>query len=232
MALPNAETDVVELVKEEEAKANREKAVAEAAANQTKPAQEELDAADKPVAKAASRNEGTMDFLQSVGISDLALDFTSFPMVVLDKGHFQTADETLGDSFEFVYIDKRRMHLFKGDYGRDKDPELVYSDDGQVSAVTGEPIASYVKRWEEEGAHVDHSMYTIVICKMVSEPYESQLVQLQIPPRSAPALDGYLYGLGYSKVDPHVCVTKATIGKERGTGQKAFTPWNFSKVDV
>lgn len=223
MALPTKEEGVIELVQEEEAQAKRDAALAT-----TEPSSKEV--ALSQASTVGGNNP--MAALAELGIDDIKLDFTSFPIVTLNKAVFSTDEhKSFGTEFEFVYMDKRNTFLFKGDLGRDKEPELVYSDD-QVHDNTDlhKPIAGYIEDWKARNIEWDKKQYTMVIGTMVNGPHAGDIVQLQISPSSQGKLGGYLYSLGFSKTNPREVVTKASIGAEIGSGTKAFNPWVFKKV--
>ena len=190
-------------------------------------------AASSAIATAAHISGGAKpeEFLASLGISDLKLDFTSFPTVTLNDAMFHTDEhKKFAETFECVYIDKRETFLFRGDYGRDKDPELVYSDNGLVDNKEGKPMAEYIERWKAEGTPWDRKSYIMVLVTMVGGVYDQELVQLQVSPASRGKLDGYLTNLGIKRKNPREVVTKISVGTEVGSGVKAFTPWSFKLV--
>lgn len=227
MALPQVETGVMEMIAEEEANAQREAALEAVSA----PA-----ASAKETALATASQTGLSnpsEFLHEQGIDNLKIDFTSFPTITLNKAVFSSPEHaSFGTEFEFVYMDKRDLYIFRGDLGRDKDPELVYSDDGVTDNKEGRPIAEYIADWEKRAEVIgwDKKAYTMVIGTMVNSVHAGDIVQLQIPPTSQGKLSGYLYGLGFKKISPRDVVTKVSVGAEIGSGTRAFNPWVFKKV--
>ena len=254
MALPKndsaTEVEVINLVKEEEAK-ERLEAVKNLAKGQT--LEGEIAAKETPSSAAAvtedkqiseptknnlqAVNSNPVEFLKSLGIDDVKLDFTSFPKVVLNDGFFSTDEQPkFGTEFEFVFLNKRSGFLWTGTPQRTKenpDPEneLVYSDDGITENETGTTIAEYVEEWKEKDYIIDHKEYIFVVGRFISEAHHGELVQLQVSPRSKGKLNGYLIDAGSLGIDPTKVVTKVSIGAEVGSGKKAFTPWVFKRGD-
>lgn len=244
MALPQVETTVLEIVAEEEANEKRQKAVAAAQPEQklqqvvTQAVAASADPANDPASKQvaiaqASEAKGTNphEFLASVGITDIKIDFTSFPTVSLNNSIFSTAEhKNFGTKFECVYLSKQDQFLFRGDLGRDKEPELVYSTDGITADKDGRPIAEYIEDWNSRGIPYERKEYTLVVVQMVDGPHEGEICMIQVSPASRGKLGGYLLGLGLKKIDPTNVVTEVSVGAEIGSGVKAFTPFSFKKV--
>lgn len=241
MALPTIDNTVVETVEAQEVQAKREAAVAAVAGESTANAvvaapvtQSATNAASNAIATASHVAGGAnpADFLAELGITDLKLDFTSFPCVTLNDGSFSTDEhKKFATEFECVYVDKRSTYLFRTiPKTRDEEPKLVYSDDGITCNKDGEPIAAIIEQWKSEGYEYERKPYIMVLVSMVSEPYEGELVQLQISPASQGKLGGYLTQLGIKRLNPRDVVTKVSVGAEVGSGVKAFNPWKFSLV--
>ena len=222
MALPKPTKEDVAEVEATEKQEVREEAVAKAVAVQE--TSTDLDSAAPAVAY------DPVKFLADLGIVDLTIDFTSFDTVVLDKGKFKQAGKDLGDSFEFIYMDKRKTHLFRGLEDRDADPELVYSDDGIVSNKDQRPVAEHIAEWVEKGWSHDRTVYVIVMATKVGGDDDGDIIQLQIPKTSIGKLNGYLVTLGMARENPKTITSKATIGATIGKGIKAFNPWVFRRT--
>lgn len=233
MALPNVDQEVVASVVEAEVQERRD-AVLSAGANTVVASDAALAAAPATtavVSPAAVANAS--DFLASIGITDLHIDFTSFPVITLNDAVFSSPEaEKFGTEFEFRYINKRTSWLFRGDFGRKVDPELVYSDDGLHANNDRRPIAEIIEEWKSKEGYegFERKEYTLVLGTMVGEPHEGEMVQLQVPQTSRGALDGYLLGLGTQAIDPRQVITKVSVGAERGKGIKTFNPWSFKLV--
>jgi hypothetical protein len=240
MALPQVETGVIEMVAEEEAAERREKALANAApAGETKA----VDTAEtkavavvdnsRAVAKAAEiAGANPEKFLAEAGFTDIKLDFTSFPTVTLNNQKFSTTEnENFGDKFECVVLAKREVLLFRGDLGRDKEPELHYSSDGGMTDdKEGKPIADYIEDWKGRGIDWDRKEYTMVTVQMVDGPHADEICQIQVSPASRGKLGGYLTGLALRKKKPSDVVTQVGIGPTIGAGIKAFNPFTFKAL--
>ncbi len=251
MALPNAETGVMEMVAEEEAQAKRAAALAGAtaatatatAAAEAAPVAEQAAVVEQttavattapaPLAVTPASIANASDFLAAEGITDLKLDFTSFPVITLNDAVFSSPDfAKFGTEFEFRYISKRPTFLFRGDFGRTKDPQLLYSSDGVHADSDGRPAAEHVEEWSKlpDYAGWERKEYTMVLGVMVNSVHEGEMVQLQIPHTSRGVLDGYLVGLGTMGISPRAVITKVIVGAERGKGIKTFNPWKFQQV--
>lgn len=171
-----------------------------------------------------------MQFLADLGIEDIDLDFTSFDTIVLDKGKFKQAGKELGDEFEFMFMQKRKTHLFRGVEDRDADPDLIYSDDGVHSNKDQSLIVDHIAKWEKDGWEHDRTIYVIVMATKVGGDDDGQVIQLQIPKTSIGKLNGLLVTMAMDKVNPKTVVTKATIGATIGKGLRSFNPWVFRRV--
>lgn len=245
MALPQASQNVIDNVAEAEAEDARNAALAEtktqapetgvAAQGQTelvKGSPEAIGTAVKAIAEAqGAASVDPMKFLEELGILGVHTDFTSFPTITLNNEVFSTAEnKNFGKEFECVYMHKMDYFLYKGDLGRDKELELVYSDDGLTCNATGEPIAKFIEDWKTRGITAERKEYTRVIVHMVDTEHAGEICQIQVSPASRGKLAGYLVGLAMKKVNPKEVVTKVGIGATMGSGIKAFTPYTFKHV--
>jgi len=171
--------------------------------------------------------------LAALGFTDLQIDFTSFPTMVINKGKIRVSGGEVvddGEGFEFIIMDKRKTFLFRGIEDRDSDPELAYSDDKEFINMTGEPVADKVAEWKEKGWDVEMKEYFIVMGKMVSGELANQIIQIQIPKTSIGRFDGIMLTIAIDGKNPKEVVIKALVGKEIGSGMKAFNPWDFKVV--
>jgi hypothetical protein len=251
MALPTKEAGVLELVAEEEKAQKRAAALAEVSgvteAAPPAAAEEAVTATDvavvedtKAVALKTAATIGTvkpLDFLAEQGISDIKIDFTSFPIITLNNGQFSSAQfKNFGTEFEMIYMDKRDTFLLKGEdvnAPRDKkvEPELVYSDDGlHDNTDDHKPLADYIEEWKAKGWAWEKKEYTLVIGTMVGGVHDDEIVQLQVSPSSRGAFGGYLYTLGVKGLKAREVVTKVSMGAELGSGVKAYNPWVFKRA--
>lgn len=234
MALPNVNKENLENAEAVETAERREKAL-EAAAPAAEPSKEiaQADTSSKAVANvAAMRGSNPQKFLEEAGFTDVKIDFTSFPTVTLNNQKFSTTEhENFGDKFECVILAKREVLLFRGDLGRDKEPELHYSSDGGVTDdKEGKPIAEYIEDWKARGIDYDRKEYTMVTVQMVDGPHADEICQIQVSPASRGKLGGYLTGLALKKRQPSEVVTQVGIGPTIGSGIKAFNPYTFKAV--
>ena len=231
MALPNAETGVIEMVQEEEAAQKQADAIAAVNAGSKEVANTKPNAVD--TVQELGQGGDPMDFLHAQGIDEIKIDYTSFPLVVLNNGKFATAEHKLGESFQFVYMTKRTTTLMSLEVDRDN-TLLAYSDDGQTCNSTSKPLNELADEWAaqypDKVKDISRKLYEIIIAMAVDGPHDGEIIQLQIPPASQGKLGGYLYSLGLARVSPKSVITEASIGPEVGSGQKAFTPWVFKRV--
>lgn len=211
------ETGVMDLVAEEEAKAKTEVAKSEEAKTEVTLS-----------AQASVKPGDPMAFLKELGINDVQIDWTSFPMITLNNEVFSTAaNKGFGDKFRMVYMSHYPQWLFKGDLGRDKEPELVYSRDS-IHDEEGKPIADYIEDWKARDIPWDRSEYYIAVAEVLDGPHQGDVCQIQISPSSRGAFSGYLTKLAMKRIDPRTVVTLVSVGAERGAGRKAFCPFEFA----
>lgn len=238
MALPQAETGVMELVKEEEQATARAEAIAAAIPAAATPATSTEVVTTTPSVKeqavALASNisaANPLGFLQEHGITGIKIDSFSFPTINLNNGTFNSPEqERFGTTIDFVFIDQRPQWLFSADRGRDKDPYLAYSNDKLTEAKTGRPIAELLEEWKAEGLKPSCDEYLIIVGNAIDGPHIGEIIQLQVSPASISKWGGYLYGLGIKKIDPRTITTQAHVGPSIGSGPKAFNPWLFKQV--
>lgn len=174
------------------------------------------------------------DFLAEQGFTDLKIDFTSFPIVKLEDERFQTADnDRFATEFQCQIIQERKSFMFIGDLGRDKDPEIVYSDDGiHQSGDDQKPMVGVFADWKARGIPYSRKEYKQVMVKVLSGgdgSLDEEIVMLQVPPKSIGKVDGYKIALSMRTppVKVREAVTKVSVLPKVGTGLKAFNPWGF-----
>jgi hypothetical protein len=229
MALPQVETGVMEMVAEEEANEKRQAALAESKALTTGA---EVKDTNKALAAVADMKEGSKEpFVMEGGFDDVKVDFTSFPTVTLNNQKFSTTEhENFGEVFDCVMLSRRKVFLFRGDLGRDKDPELHYSSDGLTDDKEGKPIAEYIEDWKSRGIEYDRKEYDYVMVNMIDGPHESEICQIQVSPASRGKLAGYIKQLELRRKQPSEVVTQVGIGPTVGSGIKAFNPFTFKLI--
>ena len=202
--------------------------------------EENYDVTDQALASPAKTGLGVInptEFLAEQGFTDLKIDFTSFPIVKLEDERFQTADNTnFATEFQCQIIQERKSFMFIGDLGRDKDPEIVYSDDGvHQSGDDQKPMVDFFADWKARGIPYSRKEYKQVMVKVLSGgdgSLDEEIVMLQIPPKSIGKVDGYKIALSMRTPPVKVseAVTKVTVLPKVGTGLKAFNPWGFKFV--
>lgn len=176
-----------------------------------------------------------MQVLADQGITDVVLDFTSFPKIKLVKGIFSAPDfPNFGGAFKFKFLQMRNSYLYSGapENSRDEEEEgeVAYSDDDATETSTGRLISEVVAEWKEKGLTVKRGVYQIILAICLTAPLEDRMVFLQISPKSKGSVGGFLHEMGRKgKVITDLTIL-ATYGKEIGSGRKAFTPWVFTDV--
>ena len=247
MGLPNVDKSVIENVEAAEKEDARAAALAKAGAGSkattaTKEAPDPAapaEAETKEVATAAKQElapvEDMEGALANLDLTDMDLDFTSFPTMVIDKGKIKRSGGSMvddGESFEFIFVQKRKTFLFRGIEDRDKDPELAYSDDEVHINMTGELVADKITEWTKKGWAHEKKEYFIVLAQKVGGEYDGEIIQLQIPRTSIGRFDGYRVNLKIRNLDPAKVISKALVGEEVGSGLRAFSPWDFKFVSA
>jgi len=237
MPLPKVSQEDIAEVEAANVQEVRDNAVAQV---ETAPAPEETKAVAAPTTGTAVGQADAVEaydpmaFLAELGITDLKIDYTSFPTITLDKGNFVCGGAALGQEFEFMYMDKRRTFLFRGadPADRDADALLCYTDDKKTANSDGRLVADHVAEWKAKVPNVviDDTEYYVVMVKLVGGERDGELAQLQISKTSTGRLDGYLVSLAMNRQNPKATVTKATVGELLGTGKRTWNPWDFKKA--
>ena len=232
-ATPGQETDVMALVAQQEKEEAAAKVDAKAQELKAQASETKAVAAPADTAKVGLTTVSTGDpmaFLAEIGITDVKLDFTSFPMVTLKDGQFSTSEhKNFGTEFNCVYLQKHPQFLFKADLGRGKEPELVYSSDGLHDNKEGRPVAEFIEDWKARSLPYEKSEYDIVIVQMIDGPHEGEVCQIQVSPASRGKLSGYLVTLAMKKLNPREVVTTVGVGAIVGSGVTAFNPFTFKQ---
>lgn len=258
MALTEAQKEIIDLVAQEEKDAQRAALIANAATQTAvMPDSIAVVEGEAPVAdnqalavstagagvalNSAGLNMNPKAFLEANGLTGFVDNFTSFPKVTLKDGSFHTVEHPdFGKKLEFQYISHENTYVFKGidpveqaAKGRDYEPEMVYSDDGEnTNGEDSRTIASVREEWLGKGWRVEKDMYQMILVQCFDGPHADELVKLQIPPASQGKLGGYVNSLARKGMLVTNVVTEASIGSRVGTGSKAFTPWAFKLVQV
>ncbi len=171
--------------------------------------------------------------LEGMGITDLKIDWTSFPTVVIANETFNTAQsKDFTDSIEFTYLNKRKQYLYTGQKMKDGrpegDPEMVYSDDAVIANLDGRKMSEVVQEWKDLGYSLDRTEYIIMVVLVKNTEYAGKILQLQLPPTSHGVLGGHLFNMGMAGSNPREVPTTATVGETVGKGLRAFNPWVFT----
>ena len=166
------------------------------------------------------------------GEDALEFDFTSFPILKLEKRNFELSNgERVGDDLKVVIAEMKVKYLFQSCHDETKDREVVYSYD-KNAPVNDPDVAETIRKWKDE-AGVDFAVkkYLEVLAFLLDDDRDgkmnNQIVMLQIPPKSIAKISGYLTSQEASLRELGSYVTSISAGKEVGHGQSAFYPWEF-----
>ena len=247
MGLPKAENDqkeaMMEVIAEEEAQQIRDEALGKKVEEATGAALEGTAypcngvlVTVNPEVAAQPEKVDPLAFLAAQGITNIKLNFSSFPMVTLKGGSFSTPDhKAFTTKFEFKFLEQHTTYLLRAEMkDRDAEPMIAYSDDGKLQNDTFIPLEDIQAEWEEN-AEVDNvalKEYTILIGRILNHdgPLKNQVVQLQIPGTSKPRWDGYTYVLATEATKVSDVITQVEAGAELGKGTRKFNPWMFKRV--
>jgi hypothetical protein len=167
--------------------------------------------------------------LEEMGITNLKIDWTSFPTVVIAN---ETFNKDFTDRIEFTYLNKRKQYLYTGQKMKDGrtegDPEMVYSDDAVIANLDGRKMSEVVQEWKDLGYSLDRTEYIIMVVLVKNTEYAGKILQLQLPPTSHGVLGGHLFNMGMDGSNPREVPTTATVGETVGKGLRAFNPWVFT----
>lgn len=182
--------------------------------------------AGNAIAKAISKLKGMF------GDDSLEFDFTSFPILKLEKRNFELSnDERVGDDLKVVIAEMKVKYLFQSTHAEQKDREVVYSYDKNAH-INDADIVETIRKWKDE-AGVDFAVkkYLEVLAFLLDDDRDgkmnNQIIMLQIPPKSIAKISGYLTSQEASGREIGTYVTSVSAGKEVGHGQTAFYPWEF-----
>jgi len=162
----------------------------------------------------------------------LEFDFTSFPILKLEKRNFELSnDERVGDELKVVISTLKAKYLFQSAHEDPKKREVVYSYD-KLAHQNDPEVMDVIRKWkEEEQVGFAVKKYLEVIAVMVDDDRDgkmnNQIIMMQIPPKSLAKISGYITSqeAGGRAIGSYITVVSA--GKEVGHGQTAFFPWEF-----
>lgn len=224
MALPKVEGEVIKSVEGELQEEKLDKALALSGTGSSELAAPSV----------LNKHVDAAQVLRDQGFGEQELDFTSFPIVILNDGKFSTAENKgFGSEFNCIIHSCSDSFLYVADRGRDEDPLTAYSSDDIYVNGKEEPrklIADQVKEWEDAGYPVDKKVYKMVMAEMLTEPHENEFVFIQVSPTSQGKLAGYLTSLVLRNKATTDVVTRVGVGAQVGSGIKAFNPYTFKMV--
>jgi hypothetical protein len=162
----------------------------------------------------------------------LEFDFTSFPILKLEKRNFELSnDERVGEEIKVVLSTIKAKYLFQSAHEDPKKREVVYSYD-KLAHQRDPDIMDVIKKWKDE-EQVDFTIkkYLEVIAVMVDDDrdhkMDGQIIMMQIPPKSVAKISGYVTSQEAGGRTMGSYITIVSAGKEVGHGQTAFFPWEF-----
>lgn len=174
------------------------------------------------------------------GFEGLELTGMSFDRIKLHEGKFLLGSEEveLGTDVDCVIYSTRPIYVVR--QSTDNDAEAFYSyDENGKTHTDGTSAHETLQEWLEDGYGtkedpLDIRPYLEATAVLVNrdDEYEGEMVMLSVPPASKARLGGAaaqaynrFKGAKLSEV-----VTRLTVGKKIGEGQKAFRPWLFKVV--
>jgi hypothetical protein len=188
----------------------------------------------------ASAMSNFKETMAQEGFEGLELTGMSFDRIKLHEGKFLLGSEEveLGTEVDCVIYSTRPIYVVR--QSTDNDAEAFYSYDEKGATHTdGTSARETLEEWFEDGygtedAPLDIRPYLEATAVLVNrdDEYEGEMVMLSVPPASKARLGGAaaqaynrFKGAKLSEV-----VTRLTVGKKIGEGQKAFRPWLFKVI--
>lgn len=196
--------------------------------------------ASKPQTSVVSQTQASSVFLNKLrenGFEGLDIDWTSFPIIVLNQGEFETSDgnELGNDSFIVRVQRSRKRFVFVTDVDKDHedDKELAYTYDTAELDDPNSELAQKVAEWKEEGIGYFVKEYLEAFA-LVDDPncrLNGKMVLLQIPPTSKGRFSGFLFEIGMTQgLLPHEIRMRCTKGEKVKKAKTPFYPWQFDQA--
>lgn len=195
-------------------------------------------------APAVQRANAMAQFTQEqaeAGFEGLELTGMSFDRIKLHEGKFLIGSEEseLGTEFDCVVYATRNIYVVR--QSTDNDAEAFYSYDPKGQTMTdGTSAQEKLADWLDDGygtedAPLDIRPYleaTVVLVNREDE-YDGHMAMLSIPPASKARMAGAAAKaqMKFKGAKLNEVVTRCTVGKKVGDGQKAFRPWLFSAIE-
>lgn len=172
-------------------------------------------------------------FREKFGEDAIDLDFTSFPILKLEKRNFELSNGVrVGDELKVVLSEWKPKFLFQSAHEKQTDREVAYSYDKNADTTDPE-IMDVIKKWkEEENVGYTTKKYFEVLAIMVDDDksgeMNNQIITIQIPPKSCGKFSGYVVSQEANMRAMGSYVTAVyPAAKEVGHGSTAFYPWEF-----
>ena len=174
---------------------------------------------------------GLSSMAEQDGFAGLEFDsYGVFPMIVLNQGEFQSADENYGTEFYCTMIRSRPKFLYRTDLPdrNDSRNEVVYSYDNEVT-TTGVPLEEIFNSWREKGMQptAQPQRYVEVTAKM--HPH-GQLALLSVAQSSIAELSRYWAQLKFKNKQVQNTLTRVFRGKKVERVKNPFYPWAFAEA--
>ena len=179
-----------------------------------------------------SQNETLKDLAES-GFSDLEIGFGSFPLIrLVNEGYFEdTEEKELGKEFNCVILGFRAKYVLKNTKCDQKDEEVVYTYDMEVSAEEKIPLQDYIDGWESQGWGHEVKTYIEASVQIEGGDRDGEMVMLSIPPTARKRFSGYIFQMSAkTQAKPDSFVTKCLVGDKVKNVDHPFYPWRFEFV--
>lgn len=177
--------------------------------------------------------------MAEAGFEGMELTGMSFDRIKLHEGQFMLGsdDVELGQDFDCVIYGTRTNYIVR--QSTDNDAEMFYSYDPKGQTFSdGTSAAEKLAEWLDDGYGTEEApldirpyMEATVVLVNRDDEYEGTMCMLSIPPASKARLAGASAQAQMRfKALPNEVVTRCTVGKKVGEGQKAFRPWGFKVI--
>lgn len=169
------------------------------------------------------------------GFEGMDLTGMSFDRIKLHEGQFKLGQEEtpIGTDFECVIQATRRLYVVRQSDDNDADAFYSYDPEGKTNTDGSE---SKLEEWKEDGyeetIEIKEYMEAVALLVNRDDEFDQMMVMLSVPPASRARVAGAAAQAQFRLKAKNLSevVVRASVGKQVGTGTKAFKPWNFSLV--
>ena len=171
----------------------------------------------------------------SMGISTIAFDWSSFPMIALKtEGAFEdNKGRSYGKSFKAKIIRDRfkYAHSFSG--SKDSKNELMYSYD-KVTSTRDTSIEEFLGNLKAKGhgPNITCKTYVELLVEMIcpeDEDLHEDFRLLSISPSAGGTWSAFAFRLG-RKQEFNTAVVEFSVGEKNRTATNPYYPWAFAKA--